>query len=78
MTWFRDGKPITESFSERWEIEDDGYRILLAEAEVNDAARYSCLAKNVAGQNEKYYDLSVLGEIDFIYHLFQFISSIYF
>ena len=63
MSWFRDGKPVTEdTASEGWVIEDDGYRIRLAEAQVDDAARYSCLAKNVAGQNEKYYDLSVLGK----------------
>jgi hypothetical protein len=61
VAWFLDGEAI-EAVSDRWVIEDDGYRIRLAAAGVGDAARYSCRATNVAGQSDKFYDLSVLGE----------------
>ena len=60
LTWFRDGSQITENTT-RVTIMDNGWKLQIEPAKVEDATRYSCKAENVAGDAEKYYDLSVLG-----------------
>ena len=61
IRWFLDGEEIFDN-SSRFSLVDGGWKLEIDQAEVDDAARYSCRAKNVAGQSEKYYDLHVLGE----------------
>ena len=40
---------------------DNGYRLRIERAQISHTARYTCRAENIAGQAEKYFDLSVLG-----------------
>ena len=60
VAWFKDGHKVTENTTRRF-ILDDGWRLQIVDAEIADSTRYSCHAKNVAGESEKYYDLNVLG-----------------
>lgn len=63
VDWYRDGAPVDEE-SANVKILDNGWRLHIKNAEVSHAARYTCRAKNVAGDTEKNYDLSVLGNHD--------------
>lgn len=61
VTWYRDAAPITQN-SSSVTILDSGWRLKIQRAEVSHTARYSCRARNLAGETEKHFDLNVLGE----------------
>lgn len=61
--WFRDGEPVNEELA-NVKILDSGWRLQIKNAEASHAARYTCRAKNIAGESEKNYELSVLGKYD--------------
>jgi hemicentin len=59
--WYLDNEiPITRNTTDI-QVIDNGYRLRIERAQVSHAARYTCRAENIAGQAEKQYDLSVLG-----------------
>jgi len=60
VMWFKEETPITRNSSKVF-ILDNGWRLLIDGAEVKHTGRYSCRAKNKAGQTDKFYDLHVLG-----------------
>lgn len=61
VTWYFNEVPITRNTS-TMHIMDNGWKLQLNKVTVKDAGRYSCRAKNVAGESEKFFDLVVIGK----------------
>ena len=61
ITWYKDDTQIRRNTS-HLHLVDNGWKLRVRHARVADTGRYSCRAKNIAGETEKYYDLNVLGE----------------
>ncbi len=61
ISWYHDDVLIRHNTS-HLHIIDKGWKLRLRHARVKDMARYSCKAKNIAGEAEKYFDLHVLGK----------------
>uniref|UniRef100_A0A3Q2YR82 Hemicentin 1 n=1 Tax=Hippocampus comes TaxID=109280 RepID=A0A3Q2YR82_HIPCM len=57
ITWLKDGRPIRGTSSVRVL---SGRSLRLMHAAVEDAGRYSCIASNSAGEENKNFDLAVL------------------
>lgn len=47
----------------RYRLLDDGYQLEIANTEISDTGRYTCIAKNEAGIVDRDFDLDVLGEL---------------
>ena len=64
ITWYKDGQEIRASAltTGRMEILDDGRELMIRHADVDDTARYTCIARNLAGETEKNIDLTVQGQ----------------
>lgn len=62
ITWYKDNVEITGN-TNRLTILANGRRLQIRNAQVSDTGRYSCRAKNVAGETKKYFDLNVLGKL---------------
>lgn len=60
ITWYRNSQPIVHN-SSHYLLLDNGWTLEIRSAVLDDTARFTCRAENVAGQNEKSFDLSVLG-----------------
>ncbi|XP_019730955.1 hemicentin-1 isoform X2 [Hippocampus comes] len=58
ITWLKDGRPIRGTSSVR--VLSGGRSLRLMHAAVEDAGRYSCIASNSAGEENKNFDLAVL------------------
>jgi hypothetical protein len=44
-----------------YEISSDGMNLTVYSADVDDTARYTCIAENIGGEVEKSFDLNVHG-----------------
>ena len=62
ITWYRDDAELNVKAYKRFSIKEKGWKLEIRSAKVDDTARYSCKAKNIAGEAEKYFDLLVLGK----------------
>lgn len=63
ITWYKNGDELIEDdFDRRFRILDDGLELEISGAEVDDAARYTCIARNLAGEVEKMFDVDVYGQ----------------
>lgn len=60
ISWFRANKVIKED-SVNYMLLNDGWTLFIFNASAEDSSRFTCRAKNVAGTNEKAFDLQVLG-----------------
>ncbi|XP_048772936.2 hemicentin-1-like isoform X2 [Ostrea edulis] len=59
ISWFRANKAIREN-STNYYLLDDGWTLSIVNASEEDSTRFTCRAQNVAGNNEKAFDLHVL------------------
>ncbi|XP_060069782.1 hemicentin-1-like [Ylistrum balloti] len=59
ITWFKENQPIKFN-SSRYLLLDDGFTLHILNAKQDDATRFICRAENVAGGNEKAFDVDVL------------------
>lgn len=53
LSWWRDGRAVTNDDTEEFEVLGEGTRLLIKNAHPNDAGRYSCKAVNEAGASHK-------------------------
>ncbi|KAM5147900.1 hemicentin-1 [Mantella aurantiaca] len=58
LTWLKDGIPVS-SISGGIQILSGGRVLTLANTQVGDAGKYTCVAVNAAGENQKDFDLTV-------------------
>ncbi|XP_075689566.1 hemicentin-1 [Rhinoderma darwinii] len=58
LTWLKDGRPVS-SFSGGIQITSGGRVLTFTNAQVGDSGKYTCVALNAAGEQQKDFDLSV-------------------
>ncbi|XP_075038771.1 hemicentin-1 [Mixophyes fleayi] len=58
LTWLKNGSPVS-SFSGGIQILSGGRVLTVANAQVGDSGKYTCVAVNAAGEQQKDFDLSV-------------------
>ena len=62
ITWYKNGDELVEDdLDDRITILNDGRELEISVADVDDTARYTCVARNLAGELEKNFDLDVDG-----------------
>ncbi|XP_043555476.1 hemicentin-1 [Chiloscyllium plagiosum] len=57
ITWLKDGQPLKADNTHK--ILSNGRTLQILSAHVSDTGRYVCVAENVAGNTEKYFNLNV-------------------
>ena len=63
ITWYKnDVEMRPEEFGDRIVILDGGRELIFYGAQIKDTAHYSCVARNLAGETKKDFDLEVQGE----------------
>lgn len=60
----QDNQPV--QLDDRIQILNDGLQLKIMNASVSDTARYTCVARNPAGQDSLSFDLQVLGKLEFV------------
>jgi len=66
ITWYKNGDELElplDGTDGHLRVSRDGRELLIMAAGPQDAARYTCVARNLAGQMEKNFDLAVHGLI---------------
>lgn len=63
VTWLKNGEALVPRPGIRFL--SNGRQVEISRTQVTDAARYTCVAKNEAGELRKNYDLEVLGKKTF-------------
>uniref|UniRef100_A0A8D2KTM3 Hemicentin 1 n=1 Tax=Varanus komodoensis TaxID=61221 RepID=A0A8D2KTM3_VARKO len=58
LTWLKDGSPVS-SFANGLQILSGGRILALTSAQISDTGRYTCVAVNAAGENQRDIDLRV-------------------
>ncbi|XP_076872442.1 hemicentin-1 isoform X2 [Brachyhypopomus gauderio] len=58
ITWLRDGRPLDVGVGGA-QVLDDGRLLRIQDAQVSDTGRYTCIAVNVAGQDDRRHDVTV-------------------
>lgn len=61
ISWFKNRQRIAGNTS-HYHISNGGSQLLIVSAQVGDATRFTCKAENVAGGQEKAFDVDVLGK----------------
>ncbi|XP_068397521.1 hemicentin-1 isoform X4 [Eschrichtius robustus] len=59
IQWLRDGKPITNSETERIRVTADGSTLNIYEALPSDMGKYTCVATNPAGEEDRIFNVNV-------------------
>lgn len=62
VQWLKDGQLIDRT-DQRYSVSSDGQILTISDAQVPDAGKYSCLARNSAGATQERFDLAVLGTL---------------
>ena len=60
MTWLKDNIPLTPD--PRVTVLENGKILQIVAASIDDAARYTCVAKNLVGESEKVFYVDVQGK----------------
>lgn len=61
ITWQKNGQELLGD-SERIFISEDGRNLTIDKADLLDTARYTCIARNEAGETDKSFNLEVQGK----------------
>jgi len=70
IVWYKNGDELVDEGPDgRIRVLAGGKELEITWAEVDDTARYTCVARNLAGENEKSYDLDVYGMFDYINYI---------
>ncbi|NWU93884.1 HMCN1 protein, partial [Upupa epops] len=57
ISWFKDGQPLQPD--DHFMLQAGGHTLQIKEAQVSDTGRYTCLASNIAGEDELEFDVNV-------------------
>ncbi|XP_009996158.1 PREDICTED: hemicentin-1 [Chaetura pelagica] len=57
ISWYKDGQPLSPD--EHVLVQAGGRALQIKEAQVSDTGRYSCLASNIAGEDELEFDVNI-------------------
>ncbi|XP_066048296.1 hemicentin-1 [Chamaea fasciata] len=57
ISWYKDGQPLRAD--EHVLIQGSGHSLHIKEAQVSDMGRYTCLASNIAGEDELEFDVNI-------------------
>ncbi|XP_015146078.2 hemicentin-1 isoform X21 [Gallus gallus] len=57
ISWYKDGQPLKPD--DRVIIQASGHTLQITEAQVSDTGRYTCLASNIAGEDEVEFDINI-------------------
>jgi len=67
ITWLKDGEVMDKNSLRHIRFLSGGRVLQIIAAKVDDTATYSCLAENVAGQEQRRFQLNVHGK-DLVHH----------
>lgn len=67
VTWFRAGRPLESSANVHFTA--GGQKLHFVRVEDDDLSRYTCVARNPAGEDKRDFTLQALGETKFSYNL---------
>ncbi|KAL1775484.1 hemicentin-1 isoform X4 [Sigmodon hispidus] len=59
LQWLRDGKPIVDGETERISITEDGSTLNIYRALTSDGGKYTCVATNPAGEEDRIFNLNI-------------------
>ena len=66
ITWYKSNQPIKDNSTE-YLLLNEGWTLKILSASEAHSTRFTCRAKNIAGQSEKAFDLNVLGRLFFVF-----------
>ena len=79
VVWYQNDQPLNLEVNSHISIQEAGRRLVIDEAQVPDAGKYTCRASNEAGEAENNYELEVWGEEFCIYiYIYYVIFSSFF
>jgi len=61
ITWYKNGRELRLDDADKYLLSRDGRQLDIRRASVDDTARYACIARNLAGEAEKTFDVKVHG-----------------
>jgi Immunoglobulin I-set domain len=61
IQWLLNNQAL-DTRNKRYKMLDNGYQLEIANTEISDSGRYTCIAKNEAGIVDRDFDLDVLGK----------------
>ncbi|KAM9212162.1 hemicentin-1 [Dugong dugon] len=57
LSWYKDGQPLKSD--DHVNIAANGHTLQIKEAQISDTGRYTCVASNIAGEDEVDFDVSI-------------------
>ena len=67
VTWYKNGDLLSIEIDSNITFRDDGRRLKILTARVSDAALYTCVGSNDAGNTSRDFKVEVYGKISFKY-----------
>ena len=65
ITWYKNGEELRVDFGDsgKYQMSSDGRELIIANKNIDDTARYTCIARNLAGEAQKNFDVEIHGTL---------------